>query len=450
MKLGLKVLLLIMVASVIYANEPVNLDQAIDIALKNSPTIKVYREQVMQAGHTINLANAYYNPNLSGNVGYTRRGPKVETGGIVTSPSELSDAGVTVTMPIDIGGTMALLVKGSKVQYKSGEYALATSVFDLIKNVKTNYLYCLLYKENLDTAQSALNLSKDYLTKVKQEVEVGTKAHFDITRQEYDVATRENALVSAKGNYDQMINNFNYVLGKNDNFVTPIELVNLNVTNVENIDADLVNIAYDNRPELKKANEDLEVLKLSVLKEKKTNNPSLNLVGNYDYLLVNQTESDRDSWSATANLSIPIFDGGIQKQNTKIAESKVDAQNSQIEATKQGITTGVLNAKIAVLTSKEQIDTCESAVKLAKESYEIAKIRYEQNLGTHLDVSDALDSLVSAQNSLSAAKFSYAVNMCALEREIATTSNAYEYTDTIVNEINDIIKYKAKAKGESK
>ena len=435
MKLGLKILVLLALISSVYALEPVNMDQSIDIALENAPSVKIYTESLTQAKKTISLANSYYNPTVKGAVAYTERGPKVETEGIVTSPSRLSDAQVTVTFPIDIGDTMGTYVKGSKSLYKSSEIGLTTTILDLIKNVKTSYLQCLLYEENVATAKSAEKLSEDYLTKINQEVEAGVKAKFDITRQEYDLSTRKNAVINAEGVYSQTVNTFNYILGKESDFVYPTQVSDLNVANV-NMDDDLLQIAFENRPELKKAYQDLETANLSVLAEKKVNNPSLALVGNVDKLLVNQTESKNTSWSATANLSIPIFDGGIQKYNAEIAQSKADAQKEQIEAIKQSIITGVLNAKLACETAKAQILTCESAVKLAQEAYEISQVRYEENLGTYLDVSDSLDQLVAAQNALSVAKYSYAISLVALEREIATTLKVNDYANSIIEDVN--------------
>ncbi len=448
MKLGLKILMLLVFASGIYALEPVNMDQSIDIALENAPSIKIYKENLSQAKSTIDLANSYYNPTLTGAVAYTQRGPKVETGGVVTSPSRLSDAQVTLTYPIDLGDTMGVYVKGSKSIYKSTEIGLTTTVLDLIKNVKTSYLQCLLYQENVDTAKSAEKLSQDYLTKINQEVEAGVKARFDITRQEYDLSTRKNATISAEGNYSQIVNTFNYIIGKETDFVVPTPLEDLNVANV-NMDDNLLETAFANRPELKKAYQDLETANLNVLAKKKVNNPTLALVGNVDQLLVNQTSAKDTTWSATANLSIPIFDGGIAARNTDIAQSQADQQKEQIEAIKQSIITGVLNAKLACETAKAQILTCESAVKLAKEAYEIAQVRYEENLGTYLDVSDSLDQLVAAQNSLSVAKYSYAISLVALEREIATTLKTEDYTGVIIEEVNKK-PVKIKKSGEAK
>ncbi|MBQ0105096.1 MAG: TolC family protein [Armatimonadetes bacterium] len=435
MKLICKILLLLVFASVIYAQETVDLDKSIDIAIADSPMIKVYIEQLKQAKSTIGLANASFNPTIAANAEYTRRGPKIENGGNVVSPDEAADGGVTVTLPVDIGGTMKIYKDGAMSMYKSGEYDLLTGIYNLIESVKSNYLMVLLYKENIDTAQSAFNLSKEYLEKVKQEVEAGTKANFDITRQEFDLATRQNALVDAQGTYNQAVNNFNNVLGKEDNFVTPAPLSDINVANV-NMDSDLLNYAFENRTDLKKALQDQNTADLYLLDAKKSNNPKLNIIGSYNHLFVNQTETKKDTWSATANFSVPIFDGGIQKRNVEIQQSKLDAQKSQVEAIKQSIITGVLNSRLSVTTALSQIETCKSSVKLAEEAYDIAKLRYESNLGTYLDVQSALDSLVSAKNSLTAAKYSYAISLCSLEKQIASTEKVYDYANIIIDEVN--------------
>lgn len=451
MKLRLKILLFLFLAAVscVYGQEQVNLDQAIEIAIKNSPTIKVYKEQVMQAKGNIRLADAALNPTISGSVDYTRKGPKIEQSGVVLSPDQTSNGGVTVAMPIDIGGVYSLAQKGAKYLYNSSEYDLLTGVYELVYNVKIAYLNVLLCKENIETAQSGLNLSKEYLAKVKNEVEAGTKAKFDITRQEYDLATRQNMLTDAECEYNIAINNFNNVLGKEKDFVVPADVENVDFANVSDLNADLISVAYGNRTELMKALKDKEVAKLYLVYAKKAKNPALNIAGNYTHLFINQTETKRDQWSAGANLSIPIFDGGNQDANVKINESKVSASEKNVDLVRQGIVTGVNNAKLSVNTASSQIITCESGLKLAQEAYDISKLRYESNLGTYLDVLESLNSLISAKNSLTNAKYSHAMNLCALERQIATTEKVYEYANSLFEDVNAKEKHPVKiVKGE--
>lgn len=449
MKLTLKILVLLVIASFLYA-EDVNIDQSIEIAIKNSPTVKTYTEQVAQAKHTIGLANAYLNPTINGDANYKFMN-KTEIEGVPYGADRTSTVGVDVSMPIDIGGQLHVYQKGAKSMYNSSEFALNNAIIEVIENVKTNYLMCLLYRENINTAKSALALSEDYLKKVKAEVEAGTKAKFDITRQEYEVESRKTKLIQAQNDYDESINTFNLSLGLDKDFVTPISLDDLNLANIKDIQLDLIKIAYENRSDLRGAMQDLETAKISLLSQKKTNNPSLSINAGYDYLLENRMGYDnRNTWSAGANFSVPIFDGGIQAANTKIYESKVKAQETVVESKKDTIVNGVLNAKLSALSNLSKIDSCNSGVNLAKESYDIAKLRYEQNLGTYLDVSSALDGLVSAQDALASSKYNYAISLVQLEREMGVTDKVDDYTNAIILDVTKKKDTKKETKQEVK
>lgn len=443
-----KILLLLFIASFVYA-EDVTIDQAIDIAIQNSPKVKYYREQVSQAKDTVGLAYAYLNPTLTGDIDYIFQNAKKKNYDSVTA-SRTSETGVTLRMPIDIGGQTHTLIQGAKSMYSSSELGLNNGLFDVIKEVKQDYLMCLLYRENINTAKSALALSEDYLDKVKKEVEAGTKAKFDITRQEYDLAERKTRLITAQNNYDEMINTFNLSLGLENNFVTPISLENVNIASINDLQIDFLQIAFENRTDLKKALQDLETAKLALVNQKKSNNPTLDVHARYAYMIENQLNYDsRNNWEAGADLTVPFFDGGIQSANVKIYQSKVDEQQNVVNDTKQNIINGVMNSKLSATSSLSKVDQCLSGVVLAKEAYDIAKLRYEQNLGTYLDVSTALDSLVQAQDALSTSKYTYAISMVTLEREIGATEKIDEYTNAIIIDVVNKKKAEKKATKET-
>ncbi|MBP5273456.1 MAG: TolC family protein, partial [Abditibacteriota bacterium] len=82
------------------------------------------------------------------------------------------------------------------------------------------------------------------------------------------------------------------------------------------------------------------------------------------------------------------------------------------------VSTEVQNALLAVNTAKQQIATCEKALALAKEAQEIAELRYNEELGTFLDVQTAMDSTFAAEISLIAARYAYATNIYNLERAL--------------------------------
>jgi len=440
MKFFAKLVFLLLMVSPIFAavgDSSINMDEAIKTALENAPVIKIYKEQVLSSKYNVNLSKTSYNPTIDTSVNYGMLGPsssiKIDGKDFSLSPSKQSTAAVGVTIPIDIGGQIKKSVDINKSAYNSTKFSLEVALSDLIKNVKTSYLQCLLYEENIVTAKSALALSEEYLAKVKNEVEVGTKPKFDITRQEYDVATRKNTLVAAEGNYKQVINNFNYVLGLENSYVTPTA-VNPE-TAIDSVNAknnDLLGLAFNNRGEIKKLEQDIETAKYNVDYQKMANNPKLGVSANFNQYILTEGKTSSYAWNTTATVSFPLWDGGVSKEKINVAKSQYNLADLELKNTKQGIVNDVLNSQLAVNTSLEQINTAKSALKLAEESLDIAKLRYEQSLGTYLDVSSALDQLVAAKNALTNAKYSYAINMCILERAVSTQPKIEEYTNIIL------------------
>lgn len=404
----------------------INLNDALITAIENSPILMTSKMDTVTAKYRLSAARTAYNPVIGAGAAFTQSGPKrsYEVNGeeVQLSPTSQGTVSGNLAWTIDISGQIGRSVKIQSEAYDASKYAFETSLADLIMNVQTAYFACLQAKDNLNTARSALQTSEDNLKNISIEVEHGTRAGFDQTRQEYDVTVRKNAVVTALAAYGQAVNNFNFVLGyTNDPLAVPD---NVNVDNINfNLTSDLISKALESRSEIKQLEKLSEASKLAISYEKGENYPSLQLTGGVVGNLVSQEITGDYSWQAMANLIVPIWSGGIVKERVNQAKSEYEKSLYTVEAQKQNVATSVRNAVLDLLSSKELIVATKNGVDLSKENYDIAYTRYEQQLGTYLDVSTALDQLVRAENDYTSARYSHAMSVFNMERQTGTQSD---------------------------
>ncbi|MBR4749067.1 MAG: TolC family protein [Abditibacteriota bacterium] len=408
----------------------IDLDQAVVIAVAKSPALAASTYGVDIAKFELNKVKKATNPTVSASTGYTRQGP-----GSAMMADQKGTVSGTVSMPIDITGSFKKAIKAQTASYDATRFAFETSLCALIYNVKASFFNVLSKQDQLAVAESSLAVSKANLEKVQNEVEVGTKPKFDLTRQEYDVVSREGAVTASRDAYAQALNSFNNLLGVTGSAVyIPKRSDDYFNTSLQGIDPekdDLINIALVSRPEVKQANRLVEGQDLYIDVVKGKYLPSFSVSGSYNKQLLETDINGKYSWNAMANLAIPIFSGGIAKDEVASAEAaKAQADSSRL-GIMQSVSTEVMNALLALNTSRDQINTCQKAVDLAREAQEIAQLRYDEQLGTFLDVQTAMDNTFSAENNLIAAKYAYIINIYNLEKALGRQREI----DSLVSEL---------------
>ena len=111
-------------------------------------------------------------------------------------------------------------------------------------------------------------------------------------------------------------------------------------------------------------------------------------------------DSDK-GWYATgligATLSLPLFDG-FQKHN-KIKQEKLNLRKleNEIDRFKEVMTIEVSNSRDALINSISDLNIQEQNLALSNDIYNTSKLKYDQGVGSNLEVLDAETSLKDSQ-----------------------------------------------------
>jgi outer membrane protein TolC len=131
--------------------------------------------------------------------------------------------------------------------------------------------------------------------------------------------------------------------------------------------------------------------------------PTLSFFGNYGYTLYNQAKlfEPGGNWQKSAllgvSLNVPIFDGFQRRNRLKQAEITLQKNENDIENLKMGLGLEEQTAKISLRNNLLTLANQRSNMELAEEVYNTARIKYNEGVGSSLEVMDAESALREAQ-----------------------------------------------------
>ncbi|MFQ5709859.1 MAG: TolC family protein, partial [bacterium] len=200
----------------------ITLDQAIETALANNPTLKAARQGLSAAQHRVKESKLDLLPKADLRFGYSRLDPAtVRRGnvfvGVGRALVEQFNAGdpndirpgayddnfstnLQVVQPIYNGGANWAAVGMARAQAEGNEHALEDTKQEVILQVKTRYLRILQTQELVALAQKSLLSSEEHLKSSQKMLEVGLRNRTEVLRWEVQKANEEGRLVEAENN----------------------------------------------------------------------------------------------------------------------------------------------------------------------------------------------------------------------------------------------------------
>jgi outer membrane protein TolC len=182
---------------------------------------------------------------------------------------------------------------------------------------------------------------------------------------------------------------------------------------------------YTDRAEYTQLQINQDLVQLDMRNTRSQRLPKLTLVANYGYNtgtddFTNITNLNR--WNSLGsfglNFTIPIFDG-LRKHHT-IQKSKVQMQQLELQSSflKNSIDLEIEQARVNLNNSVEQMENQLENYELAQEVYRVSKIKYQEGVGSNIEVIDAENSLITAQTNYFQALYSAIIAKVGLQRAL--------------------------------
>jgi outer membrane protein len=166
---------------------------------------------------------------------------------------------------------------------------------------------------------------------------------------------------------------------------------------------------------------DLAALKLSrdaahrfAQAEKDLNRPTVTLMGVAGGLPATDPRLHGTYSAAGVNVSVPILNGKVYAARGNEAELRAQAEDRNVEDLTVQVSEQVRVAWLAANTAFRRLDVTARLVAQAEQSLRLAQIRYDNGLGSIVELNQAQLSQVSAEIAAAGAKYNYLSSRAAL------------------------------------
>ena len=379
-----------------------DLQKAIQIALEKNTKIRVAKLEVDKSEEKLRETRSGLFPNIEANGQYQRY---IEKPVIFLPPGsplgEVLEIGSNNSYLGTIGARVPIfsmgLYDGIGVASKSVELNsenLRFTEIATINNVKKAFNSVLLAREFKDVINQSLQNSLDQLENVKRLNKQGVASDYDLLRAEVQVENLRPQVIQAENNYEISKENLKVLIGlKSEQEINILDEFDFDGQYDISLQQYLDDVMKNN-PQLAILNKQEEIANRAISLEKSAYFPSLSAFGNYQY----QAQSDDFKfsdykWVSTfvvgLQLQIPIFNGF--KTPARVEQANITL--NQLEEQRQGLTealkTQLQNVVYVIEQTIIRIKGQDKNIEQAQQGYEIARTRFENGLGTQLEVNDA-------------------------------------------------------------
>jgi outer membrane protein len=125
---------------------------------------------------------------------------------------------------------------------------------------------------------------------------------------------------------------------------------------------------------------------------------------------------NRESIYGAALLNFPFFEGGLRKAEVKEAMARERQTNYFYEDLRKAIGIEVESAYLEIATQKGQIRFLRDQLAYARDNFNAVSRQFEYGLSSSIDVIDANTLLVSAEQKLAEALYSYQTSTLKLKK----------------------------------
>ena len=330
---------------------------------------------------------------------------------------------IGIEMPLYTGGNQEHQIDSTRYRINAADLTLENTRQE-IKYRTTAAYYQLLQRRALITVeQEAVNTLQKHLEHVQINYETGTVAKSDVLASKVQLADRQQALVTAEGDYSNAMADLNNLIGLP---VTTLLLVDdeLRYEHYDLTADECIDYAMSNRPDGIAAEYAIKQSEHTMKAAKSGYRPSVNAVVNKNIAGEGSFNQDHSgSWNAGLQMSWAVFDNGVTNAQVHEAQSELERVQSQAAQLKERIQLEVCKAYTDLIAAEKNISTTAAAVELAAEDYFIAQLRYVEGVDTNLAVMDAQEKLTEAKTNYYNSLYNYNIAKAALDKAMGIPVN---------------------------
>lgn len=403
------------------------LGDAIDLALRNSPTTRETWAAARSAAAEIGETRADRLPELDATVSGSRVKQSAVGGQFKFQQTTYGPGLELIWRAYDFGSTRASVEKTRRALATAG-WTHNQAIQDVVLAVQEAYYSYAGAKAQALAAAAAVKEAEASLQAANDRHDAGVATIADVLQARTALSSARLDEVEAEGRIQTLLGAFVTSLGLPAN--TSLDVGELPVSApvaevTDDVDA-LIEEALGGRPDLMAARSRALEAASEVDAAKADRYPTFDLHGALDRVYYGSSTGDpySDNWSISALLTYPLFDGQRRQYALRRAQQDAEAARARAATAEQAIVLDVWQSYQSVKTAARRVATSADLLESAEQSEQVALGRYKEGVGSILDLLTAQAVLASARAQEIAARSAWFVAVARLAHATGTLGPA--------------------------
>jgi outer membrane protein TolC len=460
-----------------YRSHPLTIDEAVQLALKQNPSVLQQIQQLKVEKGLVYQAQAKLLPQLTAASNYSQNdtalNPASSAGSsnldllaaprsAVAANGTIPSASVPAFVPVPLSAALAsstanqtwqVTLTASQLIYDGGAtiasrraarinedqayYTLRDTIDTVVQTVRTQFYQILLDKALVQVQEESVNLLQSQLEDQKSRYEAGTVPQFNVLQAEGTLENQIPQLIAARNNFRISALTLARTLGipADRQYATDNPLPVDGELTFNPIKYDLGSAliaARANRPFLKAQRSTIlasvENITVQAAGYKPTISADVGLEQESNPTSNNLSRT-LQGWFLGLSGSWNVFDGFLTYGKVKQARAQLEQAKVTYDDSVRQVELEVATAVSNLRQAAQTVDSAQTGVNVNLEALRLSDERLAAGTGTQLDVLTAQQALTTARSNLVQAEFSYVSAVAAYQQATATETRYNDMFD---------------------
>ena len=431
----------------IEGTQPITLNQALELAVRNNLDLQQSQLSLEQSLASLRetQADLFPNVNLSSNLTWSdsanarlniRRqedtlGQRSPTQGDATSTTWNTELSVDYTV-FDFGGR-AGRIAAAEAQVRNTELEIERQLEQVRLQVQNAYYNIQEADMNVQIGRAAVENAEQSLGDAQNLERAGVGTRFDVLRAEVQLANDQQvlneALAEQRVSRRQLARLLNVPQSVDLAAADPVDLAGVWELPLD----DTIILAFRNRAELQQELIDRDIAQEQQRVVRSQALPQFSLFGSANLVT---TSGDgvsglTEGYSAGARMQWNLFDGGVRAATIRQLEVQEESASVRFANARNQVRSEVEESYYQLDSRLQNVSRATTALELAEESLDLARLRFQAGVGTQTDVIAAQNDLTQARGNLVTAILGYNRSLAQLQRAVSN----YPFVDEIQGQL---------------
>jgi outer membrane protein TolC len=362
-------------------------------------------------------------PNLSGNLQAAREKINLAAFGFtapgipqLVGPFSLYDTRLRLSQSlVDLSAISEARAGAQTLEAQKAGYADTRSL--VVAAITNLYLVAVADKSRVDAAQAEEKTAETVHRLAVDQNEAGVVPKLDALRSDVELRTALQRLIVVKNDLDKdmlaLARAIGLPLGQVFTLADEVPFVAAPPVDL----AVAAKLAYAGRDDYKAAQARVAAAEAERTAARQAHLPSLTFDGDYG-AIGNTTQSMLATFTAAANVHVPLFDAGKTKARSIEADADLKTRLAEAEDLRARIYYEVQGATLDLAAAADQVSVAREAVNVAEQALAQAEDRFRAGVTNNLEVVEAQQALSNTRENFIGSLYSHNVAKAALARAL--------------------------------